>query len=316
MIKAIYDTDPGVDDAVALHFAAESQDIELVGITTIFGNNTIDVTTNNALFLKEKLDIGCPVARGCAAPLVIAPNPPSVVAHGNNGLGDAFEVTTQTQCDPRHAAQFIIDTVRANPGEITLIAVGPLTNLALACRLAPEIASLIKQVVIMGGTTLRNAHFGNKSPVAEANIHRDPHAAQIVFNSGLPLTMVGLDVTHEVLLDNTRLAQLADHANPHNQLLFRIVQHYIRYAKTRYGLDGMRPHDLQAFICAIHPEFYHTISGNVQVVMEGPAEGQTLHYFGEHMKGREHMSVTKVCVSVDAPRVANCYFDTLLNVPQ
>jgi len=313
MIKAIYDTDPGVDDAVALHFAVESRDIELVGITTIFGNNTIDITTKNALFLKEKLGITCPIARGCATPLVIAPNPPSVVAHGKNGLGDAFDVNTEGQCDPRHAAQFIIDTVRANPGEISIIAVGPLTNLALACRLAPAIIPLIKNVVIMGGTTLCNSHVGNKSPVAEANIHRDPHSAQIVFNCGLRLTMVGLDVTHEVLLDNQRLIQLEKHTNPRNQLLFRIIQHYISYAKTRYGLDGMRPHDLQAFIYAIHPEYYKTISGNVQVIMEGLAEGQTIHYFSEHMKGREEYSSTDVCVNVKSQQVADCYFDTLLN---
>ncbi|AHF77403.1 Putative inosine-uridine preferring nucleoside hydrolase [Sodalis praecaptivus] len=312
MIKAIYDTDPGVDDAVALHFAAENPAITLVGITTVFGNNTLDVTTRNALFLKEKLDIACPVARGAATPLIIAPNPPSVVAHGNDGLGDVFDIAPRGELDPRPAAQFIIDTVRANPGDITLIAVGPLTNLALACRLDPAIVPLVKSVVIMGGTTLRNAHFGNKSPVAEANIHRDPHAAQIVFNSGLPLTMVGLDVTHEVLLDNARLRRLEQHANPHNQLLHRIIGHYIAYAKARYGLDGMRPHDLQAFVCAIHPEYYQTVEGNVQVVMTGPAEGQTLHYFGEHLKGREHLSMTQVCVAVDAQRVADCYFDTLL----
>jgi purine nucleosidase len=312
MIRAIYDTDPGVDDAVALHFAAESQDIELVGMTTVFGNNTLEVTTRNALFLREKLDISCPVARGCGVPLIIDPNAPSVAAHGRDGLGDAFHIAPRGGLDKRHAAQFIIDTVRANPGEISLIAVGPLTNVALACRLDPAIAGLIKQVVIMGGTTLRNGHFGNKSPVAEANIHRDPHAAQIVFNSGLKLTMVGLDVTHEVLLDNSRLRQLENHPNKHNQILFRLIQGYVAYAKARYGLDGMRPHDLQAFICAIHPEFYRTVAGNVQVVLEGPAAGQTLHYFGEHLKGREHLSSTEVCVAVEAQRVAECYFNALL----
>lgn len=311
MIKVIYDTDPGIDDAVALHFACECKEIDIVGITTIFGNNTIEVTTRNALFLKEQFGLDCPVARGSAVPLVIGANPPSVVAHGQDGLGDCLSVTPETRPDIRHAAQFIIDTVRENPGQITLIAVGPLTNLALACRLAPDIVSLIKNVVIMGGTTLRNAHFGNKSPVAEANIHRDPHAAQVVFNCGLPLTMVGLDVTHEVLLDNTRLNTLAQHAKPYTRMMHRIIQHYAHYAAERYGLDGIRPHDLQAFIYAIRPEFYQVVPGNIQVVTEGIAEGQTLHYFGEHMKGREDRPQTSVCVAVKASLVANCYFDVV-----
>lgn len=311
MIKVIYDTDPGIDDAIALHFACECKEIDIIGITTVFGNNTIEVTTRNALFLKEQFGLGCPVARGSAVPLVIGANPPSVVAHGQDGLGDAFSVTPETSPDIRHAAQFIIDTVRENPGQITLIAVGPLTNLALACRLAPDIVTLIKNVVIMGGTTLRNAHFGNKSPVAEANIHRDPHAAQIVFNCGLPLTMVGLDVTHEVLLDNPRLNTLAQHAKSYTRMMHSIILHYAHYAAERYGLDGVRPHDLQAFIYAIRPEFYQVVPGNIQVVTEGIAEGQTLHYFGEHMKGREDRPQTNVCVAVKALLIADCYFDVV-----
>lgn len=311
MIKVIYDTDPGIDDAVALHFACECKDIDIVGITTVFGNNTIEVTTRNALYLKDQFKLDCPVAKGSADPLVIGANPPSVVAHGNDGLGDAFDITPRSTPDSRHAAQFIIDTVRENPHQITLVAVGPLTNLALACRLAPDIVGLVKNVVIMGGTTLRNAHFGNKSPVAEANIHRDPHAAQVVFNCGFPLTMVGLDVTHEVLLDNARLNKLAEHEQPYTRLMHKIIQHYVRYAAERYGLDGMRPHDLQAFIYAIRPDLYEVVSGNVQVVTEGIAEGQTLHYFGEHMKGRENYAKTNVCVAVKALQVADCYFDVV-----
>ncbi|HCQ8444540.1 TPA: nucleoside hydrolase [Klebsiella oxytoca] len=309
MIKVIYDTDPGIDDAVALHFACENKEIDIIGITTIFGNNTIEVTTRNALFLTEKLGLSCPVAKGCERPLIIDANPPSVFAHGNDGLGDVLDINPQKLSHVKHAVQFIIDTVHANPHQITLIAVGPLTNLAMACRLDPSIIKLIKEVVIMGGTTLRNSHFGNKSPVAEANIHRDPHAAQIVFNCGLPLTMVGLDVTHEVLLDNLRLNQLEHHSIPYTRMMYKIIQHYSIYASERYGLDGVRPHDLQAFIYAIKPEFYQTIPGNIQVVTEGIAEGQTIHYFGEHLKGRDGCALTNVCVSVHANKVADYYFD-------
>lgn len=312
MIKVIYDTDPGIDDAVALHFASKCKDIELVGVTTVFGNNTIDVTTRNALFLKDKLGFSCPVAKGCGHPVVIWPNPPSVFAHGNDGLGDVFDTSPKSTLSDKHAVTFIIDTILANPNEITIVAVGPLTNLALACRLAPEITRLVKKVVIMGGSTFRNGHYGNKSPVAEANIHRDPHAAQIVFNAGFPLTMVGLDVTHEVLLDNQRLNQLENHARGENRIMYKIIQHYSRYAKERYGLDGVRPHDLQAFICAIRPDYYQTLKGNLQVVTEGIAEGETILYSGEHLKGRENSAVSEVCVAVSAEEVAQCYFDVVL----
>ncbi|WP_409310291.1 nucleoside hydrolase [Pectobacterium sp. B1J-3] len=311
MIDVIYDTDPGVDDAVALHFAHKCADINLVGITTIFGNNTLDVTTRNALFLKDKFGLSCPVVQGCAEPLLIAANAPSVFAHGNDGLGDCFDITPQSKPEEYHAAQFIIDTVLARPHQITIIAVGPLTNLALACKLRPDIASLIKQVVIMGGSTFRNGHYGNKSPVAEANIHRDPHAAHIVFNSHLPLTMVGLDVTHEVLLDNTRLSRLETDGGESGKIMFQITRHYVRYAKERYQLDGMRPHDLQAFMYAIHPEYYQTLPGNTQVVTEGIAIGQTIHYFGEH-NNQKNASISEVCIAVDAEKVSQCYFDTVL----
>jgi purine nucleosidase len=311
MIKVIYDTDPGIDDAVALHFAHCSKDIDLVGITTVFGNNTIDVTTRNSLFLKDKLGINCPVAKGCGHPVVIAPNAPSVFAHGNDGLGDVYDTTPTAKPSDKHAVQFIIDTVLANPHEITIVAVGPLTNLALACRLEPRITELVKNVVIMGGSTFRNGHYGNKSPVAEANIHRDPHAAQIVFNAGFPLTMVGLDVTHEVLLDNSRLNELETRGGESGRIMYNIIRHYSRYAKERYGLDGIRPHDLQAFICAIRPQLYQTLKGNFQVVTEGIAEGQTIFYDGEHLKGKDGAAISELCVSVAAAEVAQCYFDTV-----
>lgn len=311
MIDVIYDTDPGIDDAVALHFAYRSPDINLLGITTVFGNNTLDVTTRNALFLKDRFHLECPVIRGCAAPLLTAACPPSVFAHGQDGLGDCLDTTPESTAPEYHAARFIIDTVLAKPRSVTIVAVGPLTNLALACKLYPGISGLVKQVVLMGGTTFRNGHCGNKSPVAEANIHRDPHAAQIVFNSQLPLTMVGLDVTHEVLLDNVRLSRLETQGGDSGKIIHQITRHYVKYAGKRYQLDGIRPHDLQAFMFAIHPEFYRTRRGNVQVITDGPATGQTIHYCGEH-KNLPGDSQTDVCISVDAGNVSQCYFDTVL----
>ncbi|MEA3087009.1 MAG: hypothetical protein QOC89_4706, partial [Paraburkholderia sp.] len=155
--KVIYDTDPGVDDAMALVFQARHPDIELLGLTSVFGNATIETTTRNARFLAARFAPGVPVAQGAAAPLKRAAPEPLARIHGDDGLGNiALEAGRETRCeaaalDDRPAHRFIIDTVRAHPGEVTLIAVGPLTNLALALADDPRIATLVKQVVIMGG---------------------------------------------------------------------------------------------------------------------------------------------------------------------
>src|ERR1700712_4910045 len=150
--KVIYDTDPGVDDAMALVFQALHPDIELLGITSVYGNATVSTTTSNALYLRSRFCPGVPVARGAAAPLHRAPPAPLGWIHGDNGLGNIeLSQPADTTLDPRPAHQFIIDTIRALPGKVTLIAVGPLTNLALALQADPDIAGLVKQVVIMGG---------------------------------------------------------------------------------------------------------------------------------------------------------------------
>lgn len=173
MHKVIFDTDPGVDDAMALLFLHRHPAIELVGITTVFGNASIETTTRNALFLKGAWNIAAPVAKGIGETLD-AGRPhvgwPTGI-HGDDGLGN-IDVPAQIDLplDPRPAHRFIIDTVRANPGQVTLIAVGRMTNLARALRDDPEIATLVKAVVIMGGA------FdvpGNITPAAEANIHGD-----------------------------------------------------------------------------------------------------------------------------------------------
>jgi inosine-uridine nucleoside N-ribohydrolase len=169
MHKVIYDTDPGVDDAMALLFLHRHPEIDLIGITTVFGNASIETTTRNALFLKREWAIPAPVAKG--ASVTIDPSRkegawPTFV-HGDDGLGNInVPEVVDVPLDPRPAYQFIIDTVRANPGEVTLVAVGRMTNLALALKADPEIAGLVKQVVIMGG----NFYVpGNVTPVATSS---------------------------------------------------------------------------------------------------------------------------------------------------
>ena len=160
--KVLFDTDPGVDDAMALLFLHRHAAVELLGLTTVFGNAEADVTTRNALYLCERFGIEVPVARGAALPLVRPPRGAAPEVHGDDGLGNlAGPITTRRTADARPAHRFIIDTLRQHPGEVTLLAVGPLTNLALALAEEPAVTRLARQVVVMGGAL---AHRLRRTP--------------------------------------------------------------------------------------------------------------------------------------------------------
>ncbi len=196
--KVINDTDPGVDDAMALNYALAHPAIDVVGVTTTYGNVTVAQAAINALYLTEIAGRTIPVTQGVKTPWMKPGEVPPAHIHGADGLGNLpHRVATTHRIDPRSSAQFIVDTARASPGEITLVAVGPLGNLALALKLEPALPTLLREVILMGGTI---AEPGNVSPVAEANIWGDPHAADMVFTAGWKLTMVGLDVTHQVIM--------------------------------------------------------------------------------------------------------------------
>ena len=275
MHKVIYDTDPGVDDAMALLFLHRHAEIDLLGITTVFGNASVDTTTRNALFLKREWDIPCPVARGADVTLDPARKErawPTWV-HGVNGLGDIdVPETVDVPADPRPAWRFIVDTVRAHPGEVTLVAVGRMTNLALALRHDPEIAGLVKRVVIMGGSFYVP---GNVSPVAEANIHGDPEAADAVLTAAWEVVVVGLDVTAVTTMSRSFLAGMAAAGGRPVQLLSDLSQSYIDFYKHAVE-DGMMVHDSCACVYVVAPELFDTITGAVRVVCGGIADGQTV----------------------------------------
>jgi purine nucleosidase len=194
--KIILDCDPGHDDAVALLLAWGSPEIDLVGVTTVSGNQTIEKVTRNALAIARVAGItGVPFARGAHRPLVRQVETSESI-HGESGLDGPVLPEPAIELDPRHAVDFIIDTVlAAEPKTITLVPTGALTNIALAVRKEPRIADLVKEVVLMGG----GVHVGNSSAVAEFNIVVDPEAAHIVFHESWPLTMIGLDLTHQAL---------------------------------------------------------------------------------------------------------------------
>ncbi|KJC64116.1 purine nucleosidase [Agreia bicolorata] len=194
--KIILDCDPGHDDAIAILLAHGNPEIELLAVTTVVGNQTLEKVTRNALAVAEIAGIvGVPFAAGCPRPLVRTIEVAADI-HGESGM-DGPELPESTrELDGRHAVDLIIDTIMASePGEITLVPTGGLTNIALAVRKEPRIVSRVREVVLMGG----GFHVGNWSATAEFNIIIDPEAAHIVFNEAWPLTMVGLDLTHQAL---------------------------------------------------------------------------------------------------------------------
>ena len=189
--KIIIDCDPGIDDALAVVFAHGDPGLEVCGITTVAGNVSLDKTTDNALRVRDFVRMGdVPVVPGSARPLV-RPVLDARDVHGDSGLAGAMLPAALSGPSPGHAVDYLIDVMRAAPGEITLIAVGPLTNVALAVRREPALTSLVRDFVIMGGSAGR----GNATPAAEFNVLADPEAAAIVFSAGWTVTMVGLDVT-------------------------------------------------------------------------------------------------------------------------
>jgi inosine-uridine nucleoside N-ribohydrolase len=312
----LLDTDPGVDDAMALLFLHRHAAVQLLGITTVFGNAEIDVTTRNALYLCERFGIEVPVARGAALPLVRPPRGAAPEVHGDDGLGNlAGPVSTTRAADARAAHRFIIETLRAHPGEVTLLAVGPLTNLALALAEEPAVARLARQVVVMGGAFGIDGQGGNVSPVAEANILSDPHAADAVFTASWPVTIVGLDVTHQVLMDHAFFERLREEGGAEGRFIWECSRHYVGFYCRHVGVQGCYVHDSSAVAFAIAPELFTTRAGPVRVVEQGIAIGQTIQSTAgrRYSQGAawEGAPEQRVCTAVRSAAVLDLFMDTL-----
>ncbi|KZN43463.1 nucleoside hydrolase [Pseudoalteromonas luteoviolacea] len=275
--KIIFDTDPGIDDAMALLLAHACQDIEMIGITTTFGNASIENTTRNALYLKQEFGMHAEVAKGVNVPLDQVKTEPATLVHGDNGLGN-IELPDQinTPLSPLIAHDFIVETIKKQPGEITLVAVGRLTNLALAIEKAPEIGKLVKEVIIMGGAFGHNGHTGNLTPFAEANVYGDPLAADIVINADWPVTIVGLDVTQQTQMSNAYLEKVRTSSEKYGQFIYDITRFYAKFYNDDLGLDGFYVHDSSAIMYLVAPEIFTTKQGHIRVITEGPAKGHTL----------------------------------------
>lgn len=304
--RILFDTDPGIDDAMALLMLARDARAELVGISTVFGNASVGTTTANALALCHRFGIDVPVARGAALPLRREARHFPVDIHGHDGLGDvAPHPPHGRKPEPSAAAQFICDMARRHAGELTLVAVGPLTNLAQALALQPDLPQRVPRVVVMGGAFGTLGHGGNVTPVAEANVYCDPHAADTVFGAPWPVTVVGLDVTHQVLMSSAYLDALGQEGGAEGRYLRDITRGYERFYQQRTG-GGIYAHDASAVACALDPSRFAVQHGALRVVTEGLALGQTI----QSRRGHRHaapdwdgLPEQQACVAVDADGV-------------
>jgi purine nucleosidase len=269
----ILDCDPGIDDALAIAFAAGSPEIELIGITTVAGNVGLAKTTANALAVASFAGLAdVPVTAGCAAPL-IRPALDAGHVHGSSGLGGAVLPRPARAAESGHAIDFIIDTIAAAPGEITLVATGPLTNIGLALRREPRLASWVRDFVIMGGSASR----GNVNHAAEYNIWADPEAASIVFGAGWTVAMTGLDVTLRARA--TKAVQDRMRALPvlGSQLLLPAISLYA----DSHDTTGEPPvHDVCALVAIADPTIFTFTPALVQVETSGTlTSGMTVTEF-------------------------------------
>ncbi len=273
--RVVIDTDPGVDDAFALLLAMRSPELKIEGITAVAGNVPLELTLPNALRMVEiagRTDI--PVAAGAKSPL-LRRLVTAAYAHGENGLGGAVfpEPTIKPVAEP--AAELIRSVVRKYPKEVTLITVGPLTNVAEALKSDPELASLVKGIVMMGGSL----SGGNITPAAEFNIYVDPEAARIVFQSGIPITMVGLDVTRRTSLTDEHVRVLESAQNPVSQAAAKIARHAIDHNREQGFLVGPNMHDSLAVAAFLDPSILKWKEYYVDVETTGElTAGQTLGY--------------------------------------
>jgi len=307
MRKILIDTDPGVDDAMAIQMAFAHPGLEVVGLTTVFGNVLTPTATRNALRLVELARLSTPVAEGASKPLLQPLRPPASHVHGEEGFGAVPGAAPTGRPDPRDAARFIRDMVAASPGEVTLCPVGPLTNIAAALRLDRSIAQKVAGVVIMGGAVKDRAprRRGNVTLWAEANIWNDPHAAAEVLAADWDVTLVGLDVTEQVRCGPEDFDGLAQASPDIGGFLRDASQFYCRWHRERDGFDGCFLHDPAAVVAILRPELFVAETISLRVVVDGDRVGCT-----EADPGGASPTV-RVCVDVDAAAVKDFFLSTL-----
>ncbi|ETA80750.1 nucleoside hydrolase [Youngiibacter fragilis] len=262
-IPVIIDTDPGHDDAIALMMALASDRLDIRGITIVAGNNTIENTTNNAIRIIENFGRSIKVYKGAERPMVQILETP-VDIHGKTGLDGTSLLEAKGRAEDKNAIQFLEDELKSTSERITIIAIGPLTNIGTLLAAAPEMKDRIDEICIMGGAALG----GNKTPTSEFNIWQDPEAAHIVFTSGIPVTMCGLDVTYKSSLFEADVERINKIGNKAGILASEILDFYGKAIEGR-GNKGIAVHDAVAVAKILRPDLFKSEMYNVVIDLDG-----------------------------------------------
>jgi inosine-uridine nucleoside N-ribohydrolase len=310
--KIIIDTDPGIDDAMAIFMALQSPELDVIGLTTVFGNVETSLATRNALGLLEvagRTDI--PVAGGAVHPLAGPFGGAVSFVHGDDGQGNAGLPEPTMAPRGQSAAAFLVEQIMAQPGQITLVPIGPLTNLALALHLEPAIAHNVAGVVVMGGNALAP---GNVTPASEANIHNDPEAADVVFGAAWPVTMVGLDVTERILMTAADLdGQRRDATTAMGHHIAAIVPFYQGFYHRALGTEAIATHDPSTIAFLLRPDLFETRPWPIRVETQGLGRGKTwpsVRYSDRAVAWHGRPPVN-VCIDADRAAVARLVLDRL-----
>ncbi len=302
--KMILDCDTGHDDAIALMVASKHPDIELLGVTVVAGNQTLPKTLKNTLNVADHLGLDVPVYGGMSLPLVREQYVADDV-HGETGLDGPVFDELHKKAEDKHAVLYLIDTLMASDGDITLVPVGPLTNIATAMRMEPRIIPKIQEIVLMGGAV----GLGNASPAAEFNIYADPEAAHVVFTSGVKITMMPLDLTNTALANMQIIERMEGIGNKAGKL-FGDIMRFTFSSQAVNGLDAGPVHDVTAVTYLLAPELYHTQDMFVEIDTNryGPGYGRTICDANDRYHRKPNATVG---LSIDLDRFWDLVEDTL-----
>ncbi len=303
-MKLIIDTDPGIDDAMAIAYAAAAPEFDLIGLTTIFGNTHVHQSSRNARFLLHKLGLDAAVAEGAAFPLETDAHVPSEHVHGPEGFGDLTEIPQFGENHPLPAAEFLVEMAREHKGELVVCAVGPLTNIADAMRLDPEFSQNLGRLVIMGGAVYCP---GNITAHAEANIYHDARAADFVFAAPPNTVLVGLDVTLKTLYRGADFDALAESSPNMGVFLRDISKFYLKFYKEVGGLEGCGLHDSTAVIACSHEPMFDTVETGLRVIVGGEENGAT--------RPDPSRPAIRVCRDVDGEGVVALFTERVVTLP-
>ncbi|NVO55080.1 nucleoside hydrolase [Rhodobacteraceae bacterium B1Z28] len=303
-MKLIIDTDPGIDDAMAIAYAAAAPEIELIGLTTVFGNTHVHQSSRNARFLSHKLGLDIPIAEGAPFAMEADGHAPSEHVHGPEGFGDLTDIPEIGENHALTAAEFLAQMARAHKGELVVCAVGPLTNIADAMRLDPEFSQNLKRLVIMGGAVFCP---GNITEHAEANIYHDAKAANEVFSAPPETVLVGLDVTLKTLYETTDFEALAQRSLDMGAFLRDISRFYLKFYREIGGLEGCGLHDSTAVIACTHEPMFDMVETGLHVVTEGAEVGAT--------RPDPSRPLVSVCRDVDGAGVVRLFTERVASLP-